>query len=239
MTEEQMIRDFCMRLDRKAWLKIKPTSRRFFLRAADYVIREAIGKRAIALKVLEFDLWNTRNLEAWTRPLLEYSEKIAKKPGRSLLEDDAWLRLTLPQQLRDDGFLEKEDLIRVMKWKLTRGKFRPRLLQLVEANTEEDVREKSKVAMDALGKDNVGKAVTELSKLKGVGPATASAIIAAARPDLAGFFADESVQATGMKLAYTKKAVLEFFSLMREKAQDLGPTFNANLVSQALWSNAN
>ena len=53
-----------------------------------------------------------------------------------------------------------------------RGKFRPRLTELVQQNSEKDVESISKAAFKA--EKNPEKAVKELSKLKAVGPATAS-----------------------------------------------------------------
>ena len=53
-----------------------------------------------------------------------------------------------------------------------RGKFRPRLTQLVEQNSEDDVKTISENAFKK-PKDVLG-AIKELSKLKAIGPATAS-----------------------------------------------------------------
>ncbi|KAI4807346.1 hypothetical protein KUCAC02_027158 [Chaenocephalus aceratus] len=60
-----------------------------------------------------------------------------------------------------------------MEWKLTRGKFRPRLQQLVASNSEDTVERSSRKAFSLL--PDVKAAIAELSSLKGVGPATASA----------------------------------------------------------------
>lgn len=57
---------------------------------------------------------------------------------------------------------------------LQRGKFRPRLQQLVASNSEETVEKCSRKAFSLL--PNVQAAIAELSSLKGVGPATASGL---------------------------------------------------------------
>eukprot|EP00058_Branchiostoma_floridae_P021674 XP_002607164.1 hypothetical protein BRAFLDRAFT_68041 [Branchiostoma floridae] len=75
-----------------------------------------------------------------------------------------------------------------------RGKFRPRLQQLVESNMPEVVEETSRKAFNKL--PNISSAINELSKLKAVGPATATAILAAAAPELVPFMADESMLST-------------------------------------------
>ncbi|KAK3090723.1 hypothetical protein FSP39_014102 [Pinctada imbricata] len=80
-----------------------------------------------------------------------------------------------------------------MKWKLSRGKFRPRLQQLVESNSEEEVESASKKAFKKL--PNLKSAISELTVLKAVGPATASAVLAAGSPKHAAFMADESMLA--------------------------------------------
>ena len=53
-----------------------------------------------------------------------------------------------------------------------RGKFRPRLQQMVEENSAESVEDASKKAFKAL--PNLHDAITALVVLKAVGPATAS-----------------------------------------------------------------
>ena len=55
---------------------------------------------------------------------------------------------------------------------IQRGKFRPRLLNLVESNAEELVEVCSRKAFQHL--PDLGKAISALTELKGVGPATAS-----------------------------------------------------------------
>lgn len=59
---------------------------------------------------------------------------------------------------------------------------------------------------------NIESAMTALSNLKGVGTATASALIAAASPEIAPFMADECVQAIPEMEGsdYTAKEYLNF-----------------------------
>lgn len=66
---------------------------------------------------------------------------------------------------------------------------RPRLLDFVSSLDEETVKSASRKAFEAL--PEVSKAVSELTVLKGVGPATASAVLAAYAPDVAPFMSDE------------------------------------------------
>lgn len=97
-------------------------------------------------------------------------------------------------QSRKDKHLVHEELVKVMKWKLMRGKYRPQLLDLVRINTELAVKSTSKKAFRKL--PNLSGAITALTNLKGIGPATASAILAAGFPDQAPYMADESMLST-------------------------------------------
>ena len=71
----------------------------------------------------------------------------------------------------------------------TEWSHRPRLLGFVSSLDEESVKSASKKAFLAL--PDVSKAVSELTVLKGVGPATASAVLAAFDPAVAPFMSDE------------------------------------------------
>lgn len=66
---------------------------------------------------------------------------------------------------------------------------RPRLLDFVSSLDDAVVKSASQAAFQSL--PDVSKAVSELTVLKGVGPATASAVLAAYAPDVAPFMSDE------------------------------------------------
>lgn len=63
------------------------------------------------------------------------------------------------------------------------------MLDFVSSLDEASVNSASSKAFQSL--PDVSKAVSELTVLKGVGPATASAVLAAYAPDLAPFMSDE------------------------------------------------
>lgn len=81
---------------------------------------------------------------------------------------------TLPKNIhsRKDIYLTHEELVQVTKWKLQRGKARARLLDLVRINTELAVKQATTKAFKKL--PNLSSAITALTNLKGIGPATAS-----------------------------------------------------------------
>ncbi|KAM7370940.1 hypothetical protein PAMP_010449 [Pampus punctatissimus] len=108
-----------------------------------------------------------------------------------------------------------------MEWKLTRGKFRPRLQQLVASNSEDTVEKCSRKAFSLL--PDVQAAITELSSLKGVGPATASAVLAAGAPEQAAFMSDEAMESVpGLKpIQYTAKHYALYLGKMIELTKKL------------------
>ena len=77
----------------------------------------------------------------------------------------------------------------------------------------------------------------------GVGPATASAIIACAYPDYCAFFSDPAALSCGLwkdnkELKYTPKQYASFNKAMQDKAAQLsGKTpVTGNMVQTALWA---
>ena len=88
---------------------------------------------------------------------------------------------------RSPPHLIKPELERIMEWKLKRGKFRPGLLKLVQSNSAEMV---ESCSSKAFATDSVDEAMSHLVELKGVGPATASAILSGCNKQVP-FMADE------------------------------------------------
>ncbi|URD76391.1 hypothetical protein MUK42_08531 [Musa troglodytarum] len=185
----------------------------------------------------------TRDVGAWSESLSAYESRLALLRKPDLLPLDAFYRAELPVLLlrRDPRpFLTKPELRRLMQWKLSRGKWRPRLLDYVSSLDEASVESASRRAFAAL--PDLSKAVSELTVLKGVGPATASAVLAAYAPDVAPFMSDEAmIAAMGNAKEYTLKQYLAFAEKLQTKAKDLsaeGNIFTPSDVERALWSSA-
>ncbi|XP_057802066.1 uncharacterized protein LOC131017355 [Salvia miltiorrhiza] len=125
-----------------------------------------------------------------------------------------------------------------MEWKLSRGKWRPRLLSFVSSLDDALVRDASRKAFAAL--PDVSKAVSGLTVLKGVGPATASAVLAAYAPHVAPFMSDEAMTAViGNSKDYSLKRYVAFVEKMQDKAKELSSPddiFTPSDVERALWS---
>ncbi|TRY93042.1 hypothetical protein DNTS_025168 [Danionella cerebrum] len=159
-----------------------------------------------------------------------------KVPGK-LLELDKCSSIAA----RSECFLTRAELVKIMEWKLMKGKFRPRLQQLIGSNVEELVQSSSKKAFSLL--PDVQAAITELCKLKGVGPATASAILAAGAPDKVAFMADEAVESIAelRPVQYTAKHYARYLQKMLDKASQLNTVdtqqeWTPQQVQRCLWT---
>eukprot|EP00640_Fibrocapsa_japonica_P005129 CAMPEP_0113936432 /NCGR_PEP_ID=MMETSP1339-20121228/3347_1 /TAXON_ID=94617 /ORGANISM="Fibrocapsa japonica" /LENGTH=203 /DNA_ID=CAMNT_0000938905 /DNA_START=25 /DNA_END=633 /DNA_ORIENTATION=+ /assembly_acc=CAM_ASM_000762 len=196
-------------------------------------------------------LWD-KDGEEWTETLEKYqmcvqalsATKKYKSGDQSLSELDHWWTTVLPQAIRARNpapYLTLDELSNVMAWKLRKGKFRP-LMRLIRQNTESQVQSCSQAAflklLPASGtkhKPEVAEAVKELSKLRGVGPATASAVLAAYCPEECPFMSDEALEAVNGKREYTLSAYISLRDGLCEKATNLGPSWTAEKVGKAMW----
>lgn len=146
-----------------------------------------------------------------------------KKPEKLIRLDD-WYQNTLPKLIAKrgkDAHLLHEELCQTMEWKQNRGKSYPQLTHLIKINTPRAVMVETKKAFRKL--PNVESALNALSNLKGVGITMASALLAAAVPDLAPFMADECLNAMPEfeNIDYTAKEYLKFVELIKAKQERL------------------
>ncbi|XP_068340887.1 uncharacterized protein [Pyrus communis] len=187
------------------------------------------------------ELFESSTLGLWKESLSSYSSRIELLNKPDLVSLDEFYRHQLPPLLRQrnpNPFITTSELSDLMRWKLSRGKWRPRLLDFVSSLDDSVVKSASERAFRSL--PDISKAISELTVLKGVGPATASAVLAAYAPDVAPFMSDEAmVAALGNSKDYTLKQYLLFANKLQEKAKELsaeGDTFTPSDVERALWS---
>lgn len=154
---------------------------------------------------------------------LKIKAEARKKPEKLIRLDD-WYQNTLPKLIAKrgkDAHLLHEELCQTMEWKQTRGKAYPQLTHLIKINTPRAVMMETKKAFRKL--PNVEQSLNALSNLKGVGITMASALLAAAVPDLAPFMADECLNAMPEfeNIDYTAKEYLKFVELIQAKQERL------------------
>ena len=194
----------------------------------------------VARESVETDLWNEPRAETWQSALARYTDVIAAQEVRHLAERDRWYQQNLPKQIaeREPAWISLDELDQITEWKMARGVWRQRNLLLVRSNPPERVLETSQRAF-AQRPEPLAPIAT-LAKLAGVGPATASAVLAAASPESYPFL-DEIVAAQVPDLGKTD-FTLSFYGryamALRERARRLGDGWTPALVERALWANA-
>ena len=132
------------------------------------------------------------DISSWKAALSSYKSSIESLNKPNLISLDDFYRNELPvlvKQRNPTPYITTDELSKLMQWKLSRGKWRPRLLDFVSSLNDDVVKSASRKAFESL--PDVSKAVKELTVLKGVGPATASAILAAHAPHITPFMSDE------------------------------------------------
>ncbi|KAF3180537.1 hypothetical protein TWF225_004592 [Orbilia oligospora] len=153
----------------------------------------------------------------------------------------------------------------IVLWKLKRGKFRPTILPLVNSNP---VKELESTVNEALNMSLPGKVTSDgtddddddalaqvssmmkvLIKLKGIGPATATAILSSVFPETIPMFSDEAFRWIMMdkpgisagwnrNIAYNAKEYSEFFKRVRRLCRKFASedeVVNAGSVEKVGW----
>ena len=185
------------------------------------------------------DLWTSSSAAAWRRALDAYPDVVARQGVSRLPELDAWYREELPAAIarRRQPHVTLDELARLTEWKMARGEWRARNLVLVRGNDADAVVEATREAIALAPEPR--KPIARIAELEGVGPATASAVLAAALPDTYPFF-DELVaaQVPGLgKLGWTIGFYVKYAAALRDRAAALGDAWTPATVERALWAN--
>ena len=114
--------------------------------------------------------------------LLLVNQRMAPKSPLDLpLEEDTvdfldkWRLTTLRDSVREKKYLTRDEYRRLLRFKLLRGKWRPRLENFATALTEAEVKEATKLGLAEL--PNLESSMKTVTTLKGCGPAFASYIL--------------------------------------------------------------
>jgi hypothetical protein len=187
-------------------------------------------------------LWSSAKCANWISASDRYPQVIQAQGVNGLPELDLWYRTEFAAALagRDPVCVTREELQEVTRWKMKRGVWRERNRILVAGNAPQVVQGLSIEAFAAV--PDPRRPIAILSQLAGVGPATASAVLAAYRPDIYPFF-DELVaaQIPGLgPVAFTPAYYQRYATRLRERANQLKGLcseyeWTAQQVSQALW----
>jgi hypothetical protein len=200
------------------------------------IFGRVLFEKPVSSSIQEWERYDRRYDEA-----LNVVAKLKKKP--ELIEIDSFLRLELPSLVlaRSPRHLTHEELAKVMKWKLTRGKMRP-LQKLVESNPPANVVAASTAAFSlalSSGEHNIKEEIGAISVLKGLGVATASAVFSFIAPTVYPFMADEVIESV---LTVDRDYTLSIYeqlrtSLMEKQKEFSDPEYwTLDRIGNTLWS---
>ena len=184
-------------------------------------------------------LWDDASARTWQRALDRYADVVAAQGVARLPGLDRWYHEELPGLVarRRPAHVVLDELVRLTEWKMARGVWRAPNLVLVRGNAPEAVVAASTEALAQA--PGLRPPVARLAELEGVGPATASALMAAAHPAHYPFF-DELVaaQVPGLgKLGWTLGFYVKYATALRARAAALGTGWTPAMVERALWAN--
>lgn len=183
-------------------------------------------------------LWTATSDSSWRDALRSYPAVVARQGVTRLADLDEWYRDVLPEAIakRRPSHATHAELVKLTEWKMARGVWRAPNLVLVKGNDAELVK---KTSADAFASAPHPTApIAALVKLGGVGPATASALAAAAEPSIYPFF-DEIVAAQVPGLGVVKWTLgyyAKYAEALRERARALGGDWTPVLVERAVWA---
>jgi hypothetical protein len=183
-------------------------------------------------------LWTATSESLWRDALRSYSSVIERQGVARLPDLDLWYReeLSAAIEKRHPRHATHAELVQLTEWKMARGVWRAPNLVLVKGNDADLVKKTSATARASA--PHPTSPVATLAKLAGVGPATASALAAAAEPTIYPFF-DELVaaQVPGLgAVKWTMAYYAKYAEALRERARTLGSDWTPVLVERAVWA---
>ena len=188
-------------------------------------------------------IWHEHDCKKWHQAFDSYSSVIDQQGDERLSNLDRWYHGELRTTLlgRDEPHILHEELEGIAGWKMRRGVWRERNRRLVGGNPPELVIELSRKAFGEV--PDLRKPISTLSQLAGVGPATASAVLAAYAPEVYPFF-DEIVamQIPSLgEVAFTAKYYTSYADEIQQRAAELSTicthkSWFPHEVDQALWA---
>ena len=174
----------------------------------------------------------------WSRIEAQYGQMLAAKGGQELVDLDQFCK-DLVQDMKENQSISKEDLLKIVHWKFLKGKPRHALMKHLRANTEASVQQHTKSGFEFADNGDAKQSIIEISKLRGVGPATASAILSHYKPDIFAFMDDEVIECLYEgKRGYTAAIYHKMNDKCNGLALELGKGWDLRKVGRALWTAA-
>jgi hypothetical protein len=183
-------------------------------------------------------LWLSTSDNEWRRALRSYDEVVLGQGVARLQALDGWYREELPHAVakRRPRHATHAELVKLTEWKMARGVWRAPNLVLVKGNDADRVKEISAAALASAPHPTAPIAM--LAKLDGVGPATASALAAAAEPTVYPFLDElvaEQIPALG-PVKWTLGYYGRYADAIRGRALSLGESWTPVMVERAVWA---
>ena len=166
-------------------------------------------------------------------------------PDDAMKDLDAWLRDgPYVDGALKRGYLIKDDLVNIMRWKVSFSKWRPLLKGLIEKNTADAVKAATKKAIASMNgiqdkpserDERILAAVATLCSMKNVGPITATAILFPLYPTHIAYGCDEALEALGFDRSKMRKPkdILDYVNRAKRVA-DAYKVLPRD-VSDAIW----
>ena len=190
-------------------------------------------------------LWASDSPDDWRAALDAYAQRRDALNHEKLTRLDEWFfhRLTVDVRARTPPCMTAKELVDMVDWKMTRGKVRPNLLNFAKAHSEATVKDATRDAIARLRSasrtEDIPRALEPAVKLKGIGPATASAVLACA-DDSVPFMCDDLILVAlgkmDSKFRYNESNFIELCEAARRKGRKVGMT--ASEVERAIFSAA-
>lgn len=187
-----------------------------------------------------------RSSSRWNQVLDYYEDMLRKKGGQKLVElDRQRTSLSTPGGCKERFITKSQLLDIIIPWKFAKGKPRNALKPLLQSNSEMNVKDCSRCALEVAERADNSKsekiseqqelikdAIDELCKLKGIGPASASAVLSIFYPNLFAFMDDEVIEALhDGKRGYT----LKIYDAVNERCKTIATSLNSE-ENEKIWT---
>jgi hypothetical protein len=174
----------------------------------------------------------------WSQTEAKYQEMLEAKGGTELVELDKYCE-DLAHIMKERKSITKAELLKIVQWKFLKGKKRPALLNHLRANSDETVQQHTEAGIGFADDGDAKKAIAIIATLRGVGPATASAILSLYKPDMFAFMDDEVIECLyDGKRGYTAAIYHNVNDKCNDLARKVTGDWDPRKIGRTLWTAA-